>query len=209
MTGQHWRRQQIYRRRRVIGLAAAAVGFALGLSGVLIGRGLASFRPAQMRSQVVTVRGARVINDCYNANPSSMKAALRLLAEMGRDGRTIAVVGDMLELGANADEFHRQAGASAAELGIQRLITCGLLGQRIAAGARRAGMPQDHVLAVNDAVEAAAVLKNLLQPGDTVLVKASRAGGLERVVAALRARKETAEIEIRGQKSEVRSPDSR
>jgi UDP-N-acetylmuramoyl-tripeptide--D-alanyl-D-alanine ligase len=169
-------------------LAAAAVGYALGLNGVLIAKGLASFRPAQMRSQVVTVRGARVINDCYNANPSSMKAALRLLAEMGRGGRTIAVVGDMLELGANSDEFHREAGASAAELGIQRLITCGLLGQRIAAGARRAGMPQDRVLAVNDAVEAAAVLKNLLQPGDTVLVKASRGMKLERVLEALQGR---------------------
>lgn len=169
-------------------LAAAAVGYALGLSGVLVGKGLAAFRPAQMRSQVVMVRGARVINDCYNANPSSMKAALRLLAEMGRGGRTIAVVGDMLELGANADELHREAGAVAAELGIQRLITCGLLGQRIAAGARRAGMSQDQVLAVNDAVEAAAVLKNLLQPDDTVLVKASRGMKLERVLEALQGR---------------------
>lgn len=169
-------------------LAAAAAGYALGLSGVLIGKGLASFRPAHMRSQIVTVRGARVINDCYNANPSSMKAALRLLAEMGRGGRTIAVVGDMLELGTNADEFHREAGASATELGIQRLITCGPLGQRIAAGARRAGMPQDHVRAVSDAVEAAAVLKNLLQPGDTVLVKASRGMKLERVLEALQGR---------------------
>ena len=82
-------------------LAAAAVGHALGLSGAAIAEGLAKFRPAAMRSQISSSHGVQVINDCYNANPASMKAAIQLLAQLGRETRTIdpAALGDMLELG--------------------------------------------------------------------------------------------------------------
>ncbi len=169
-------------------LAAAAVGCAVGLTPTQIAKGLAVFRPALMRSQVVLVRGARVINDCYNANPSSMKAAIQLLAEMGRGGKTIAVLGDMLELGLRQEEFHREVGAVVAQSQIGELIACGSLGQAIAAGARKAGLPAARIHEVADAAAAAAVIKPLLRAGVTVLVKASRGMKLERVLESVQGR---------------------
>lgn len=169
-------------------LAAAAAGHAAGLSPAMIAKGLAAFRPASMRSQVVTVRGARVINDCYNANPSSMKAALQLLAEMGQGGRTIAVLGDMLELGPKELDFHREIGAFVAQQGIGELIACGALGKAIAAGARKAGLPTARIHEVPDAAAAGALIKPMLKAGDTVLVKASRGMKLERVLEAIQGR---------------------
>lgn len=169
-------------------LAAAAVGCAVGLSRTMIAKGLAAFRPASMRSQVVLVRGARIINDCYNANPSSMKAALQLLGEMGQGGRTIAVLGDMLELGPKESEFHREVGAVAAQRQIGVLIACGRLGAMLAQGARKAGMSAERIHEVADAAAAGAVLKSMLKAGDTVLVKASRGMRLERVLEIVQGR---------------------
>ncbi len=166
-------------------LAASAVGHVLGLSGAAIARGLARFRAAAMRSQVVTVSGIRIINDCYNANPASMKAAVDLLAQLGRGGRTLAVLGDMLELGREAETWHREVGAYLAERGISFLIACGALGRHLAEGARRAGLPAEQVRETEDAEEAAGLAGRLVCPGDTVLVKASRGMRLERVVEAL------------------------
>src|SRR5207244_251623 len=91
-------------------LAAAAVGHLLGVTGTMIAKGLARFRPAAMRSQVSLWDGGRVINDCYNANPASMKAAIELLVELGSGKRTVAVLGDMLELGPEAVALHREVG---------------------------------------------------------------------------------------------------
>ncbi|GKS57159.1 UDP-N-acetylmuramoyl-tripeptide--D-alanyl-D-alanine ligase [Nitrospira sp.] len=169
-------------------LAAAATGCAVGLSSAQVAKGLGEFRPALMRSQVAVVRGARVINDCYNANPSSMKAAIQLLAEMGQGGRTIAVLGDMLELGPRKEEFHRDIGAVVAQRGIGELIACGSLGQAIAQGARKAGMPAGRIREVPDAAAAGALLKPMLKSGDTLLVKASRGMKLERVLEILQGR---------------------
>lgn len=169
-------------------LAAAAAGHAVGLSSTMIAKGLAAFRPASMRSQVVSVRGARVINDCYNANPSSMKAALQLVEEMGKGGRTIAVIGDMLELGPREGDFHREIGAVVAGHQVGELIACGSLGKLIAAGAKKAGLPTARIHEVADAAAAGALLKPMLKAGDTVLVKASRGMKLERVLEALQGR---------------------
>ena len=124
-------------------LAAAAVGYALGLSGTAIAEGLAKFRPAAMRSQISTSHGVQVINDCYNANPASMKAAIQLLAELGRGKRSIAVLGDMLELGADTKRMHREVGAFLAAQGIGHLLACGVLGRELAEGARQAGMASE------------------------------------------------------------------
>lgn len=166
-------------------LAAAAAGFALGLSGSAIATGLARFRPAAMRSQIVVSRGVSVINDCYNANPASMKAALALLRQVGEQRRKIAVLGDMLELGAGARDMHRDVGSFAAGLGIDRLVTCGPLGRDIAEGARRGGMDPSRVVEVQDGAEAGEVISGFVREGDVVLVKASRGMRLERVVEAL------------------------
>ena len=166
-------------------LAAAAVGHVLGLTGTAIARGLGRFQPASMRSQVLTRDGIQIINDCYNANPASMRAAIELLADLGASKRTIAVLGDMLELGSESVALHREVGERLAGLGVGHLIASGSLGRHIAAGALAGGMPKDRVQETPDAQEAARVLLGLLRVGDVVLVKASRGMRMERVIEAL------------------------
>ncbi|MGA6827969.1 UDP-N-acetylmuramoyl-tripeptide--D-alanyl-D-alanine ligase [Nitrospira sp. NS4] len=173
-------------------LAAAAVGTVLGISGAVIAQGLSRFRPAAMRSQVVMSHGVRIINDCYNANPASMKAAVQLLAQSGAGRKTIAVLGDMLELGPNAARMHEEVGAFIAQQGIAQLIACGSLGQGLAEGARRAGMNPGAVLEVADAAAAATAVKAMVAQGDVVLVKASRGMKMEQVVSALQGTKRVA-----------------
>ena len=166
-------------------LAAAAVGQCLAMSGALIAQGLARFRPATMRSQVSRWRGIRIINDCYNANPASMKAAIDLLIHLGSGSRTIAVLGDMLELGPQSLALHREAGIYLAGCGVTYLIACGALGLGLAEGAREAGMASDRVREAPDAVAAAAILQTLVRAGDVVLLKASRGVRMERAITLL------------------------
>jgi len=166
-------------------LAAAAVGHVLGLSGAAIAEGLSKFRPAAMRSQISYSHGVQVINDCYNANPASMKAAIRLLAELGRGKRSIAALGDMLELGAETKRLHREVGAFLAAQGIGHLLACGALGRELAEGARQAGMPPDRIVEWPDAQSAAIALARMIRQGDVVLVKASRGMRMEQVVEAV------------------------
>lgn len=167
-------------------LAACAVGYLCGLSGMMMARGLARFRPASMRTQVEMVAGIQIINDCYNANPASMKAAIDLLVELGAGKRTIAVLGDMLELGQASPSLHREVGAHLAQQGVSHLIACGPLSRDIAEGALAAGLASDRIRETLDARAAAECLTALLAPGDVVLIKASRGMRLERVLAALR-----------------------
>lgn len=167
-------------------LAAAAVGTALGLSGSTIAQGLSKFRPAAMRSQVSVCRGIKLIVDCYNANPASMTAAVRLLAQVRAKGKKIAVLGDMLELGPNAAQMHEEVGGFIARHGIDRLIACGTLGRGLAKGAREAGQDPGHIIEVPDAHVAADAVKAIAKSGDVVLIKASRGMKLELVADALR-----------------------
>ncbi|MBA5865703.1 MAG: UDP-N-acetylmuramoyl-tripeptide--D-alanyl-D-alanine ligase [Nitrospira sp. CR1.3] len=166
-------------------LAAAAAGFALNLSGATIAEGLAKFRPAAMRSQVVAHHGVQVINDCYNANPASMKAAIRLLAEWTPARERVAVLGDMLELGAETRQMHREVGQFLAGQDVSRLIVCGSLGREIAEGARKAGMAESSILEAADAAAAAELIRAGVRRGDVVLVKASRGMKMEQVVQRL------------------------
>ena len=168
-------------------LAAAAVGHLLGMSGTAIGRGLAQFRPAAMRSEVSEAGGMTIINDCYNANPASMKAAIDLLNELGKGRRRVAVLGDMLELGPTSPKLHREVGEYLGSKGADFLVAVGELGRELAAGARRAGMSGDRIREVVDAPSAAQTMKTLVQRGDIVLVKASRGLRLEQVVTPLKA----------------------
>ncbi|THJ16551.1 MAG: UDP-N-acetylmuramoyl-tripeptide--D-alanyl-D-alanine ligase [Nitrospira sp. CG24B] len=167
-------------------LAAGAVGSILGLSGGVIAQGLSRFRPAAMRSQVRVSQGVKLIIDCYNANPASMKAAVQLLAQTGAKRKRIAVLGDMLELGPNAAQMHEEVGGFVARHGIDQLVACGLLGRSLAKGAKQAGLDQAHILEVPDARAASAAIKAFVKPGDTVLIKASRGMKLELVADALR-----------------------
>ncbi|MDP8944257.1 MAG: UDP-N-acetylmuramoyl-tripeptide--D-alanyl-D-alanine ligase, partial [Actinomycetota bacterium] len=153
-------------------LAAVAAARALGIAPA----GRVSVTFSSLRGQEVRLGGGvTVVNDCYNANPMSMRAALDHLAAAPAE-RRIAVLGEMAELGPEAGRFHREVGARAAELGIDVLVTVGQRGLAYAdgfAGER---------YAVEGPEEAGALLEELAAPGDRVLVKGSRSAGLERVL---------------------------
>ena len=157
-------------------LAAVAAARALGINP----EGELRVRFSSLRGERVELPGGVVlINDCYNANPMSMEAAIDDLAETAA-ARRVAVLGDMLELGDGAREFHRRAGEHAAERGIELLVTVGPLAAEMGAG-----FGADAV-AVPDARAAAEILPALLRAGDTVLVKGSRGVGLEAIAEVLR-----------------------
>jgi UDP-N-acetylmuramoyl-tripeptide--D-alanyl-D-alanine ligase len=159
-------------------LAALAAARAIGVEPA----GELHVELSELRGQRLELPGdVLVIDDCYNANPMSMRAALDDLAASA-SGRRVAVLGDMLELGPDERRFHAEIGAHARDAGVDLLVTVGPLAQHIGAG--HAGA----VHAVADAAAAAELVPGLLEPGDTVLVKASRGVGLEVVARALRAR---------------------
>jgi UDP-N-acetylmuramoyl-tripeptide--D-alanyl-D-alanine ligase len=122
--------------------------------------------------------GGLLINDAYNANPVSMRAALAYLAERAEGRRRVAILGDMAELGHTGPDYHREVGEAAAELGVDELLAVG----ELARGYLEAGVSGRWVANVHDAVRQ---VEELVRPGDAVLVKASRAIGLEAVAAAL------------------------
>lgn len=138
------------------------------------------------RSRVFALAGRNVMDDCYNANPTSMLAALRTVAiSAGSSSHAFAVLGDMLELGPEAARVHEALGAEVARLGYAGLAAIGELAARLASGARAAGMAQDRVLASLDPELAAHAVAEWSKPGDWVLVKASRGMRLERALEAL------------------------
>jgi len=168
-------------------LAAAAVALELGAGLGPVAQALAAATPASRWRMEVSTRsdGVTVINDAYNANPDSMGAALRALAAIAAGRRSWAVLGAMGELGATADDEHEAIGRLAVGLGVERLVVVGAGATRLHAGARAAGLPADQAVLVLDVDAAVGLLREGLSPGDVVLVKASRAAGLERVAAGL------------------------
>jgi UDP-N-acetylmuramoyl-tripeptide--D-alanyl-D-alanine ligase len=168
-------------------LAAAAAAWVMGLGPEEIAAGLAGARLSPMRMQVERrADGIMVINDAYNANPTSMAAALKALAAAGRGGgRTVAVLGEMAELGESAAGEHDRVGRLAARLGIDRLVGVGELGEVLVRAARMEGMWPEEATAVADAEAAVAAVTAALAPGDVVLVKASRVVALDRVAERL------------------------
>jgi UDP-N-acetylmuramoyl-tripeptide--D-alanyl-D-alanine ligase len=122
--------------------------------------------------------GGLLINDAYNANPVSMRAALSYLVERADGRRTVAVLGEMAELGRTAPEYHREVGEAAAELGVDEVLAVG----ELARGYLEAGVPGRWVPNVHEALR---ILDEVVRPGDAVLVKASRAIGLEAIAEAL------------------------
>jgi UDP-N-acetylmuramoyl-tripeptide--D-alanyl-D-alanine ligase len=168
-------------------LAAAAIGFAVGIGPSECAAASADLRPAAHRGVLRRhASGALLYDDAYNANPSSMRAALDTLAVLPAR-RRIAVLGDMLELGVEEERWHREAGAAAA--GRSDLIVCvGPRARAIGEGAAAAGFSESAILRVASAEDAAEQLAGLLREGDAVLFKASRGVGLERAVAALAGR---------------------
>lgn len=163
-------------------LAAAAAALAADLPLETVKFGLEEFRPVAMRSELRDVQGRTVLADYYNANPGSMTAALETLASLKTGKRTIAVLGDMLELGDAASVSHHAIGTTTARLGIDLLITVGPLAKHIAEGAVAAGMARDRVLEAETTSLGAELLKEHSRPGDTVLIKGSRGMKMEKVL---------------------------
>lgn len=163
-------------------LRAAAVGLAEGMLWDQILEGLQD-RRAQLRLVAVPgPKGSTIIDDTYNASPESTIAALNLLDEL--EGRKIAVLGDMLELGPQEDEGHRKVGLRALDVA-QVLVTLGERGAIIGDEARRNGMPADRVRHCASNEEVIEYLQSAVQPGDMILVKGSRGLHMEDIVAAL------------------------
>ncbi len=169
-------------------LAAAAASWAMGAPLEQIVDGLETFRPAPMRLTLLSLsEGIRLIDDTYNANPTSMAEALETLSRMA-SGRKIAVLGDMLELGACAPDAHRATGRRAADLGIDILIAVGRWAQDVVLGARSSPSPPEKSAALSSQQEALDELMAEVKEGDWILVKASRGVAMERVVEGLKAR---------------------
>ncbi|MDP9791968.1 UDP-N-acetylmuramoyl-tripeptide--D-alanyl-D-alanine ligase [Catenuloplanes nepalensis] len=159
-------------------LAAAAVARELGLTGAALAEALGGMRTVSTRRMDVFDRadGVTVIDDSYNANPSSTAAALRALATLAGDGRrrAIAVLGQMRELGEHSRDAHAEVGRLAAELGVDRLLVVDPEAAPIADGARSEQMWKGESVLLADQSAAIATLRDDLRPGDVVLVKASR-----------------------------------
>lgn len=166
-------------------LAAALIGDRLGVEAQRIGDALAAVRPMAMRQQVVSAPGGfTVLDDSYNANTDSMRRAIDVLCALSGT-RRIACLGDMGELGDQAELQHAVIGAYAAAKPVDMLVAVGPLSRAMADAARLMGMGEDAVVTVDDAAAAARVLKEVLRPGDALLVKASRSTGLDQVAKAV------------------------
>lgn len=168
-------------------LAAAGAAVALQVDLALIKEGLEHPELTAMRLEILNLAdGIRVINDAYNASPASMRSALHILADLRQANPTLAVLGNMYELGDDSAAMHYEVGRLAAELGIDHLLTVGDLARDIARGAKENGLQQ--ITVCGDLIEAEAELKGLLKPETIILLKASRSMQLERLVAYLRER---------------------
>jgi UDP-N-acetylmuramoyl-tripeptide--D-alanyl-D-alanine ligase len=164
-------------------LLALAAGMELGVSPEQLRRGLAECPPPKMRMQLSTINGVRILDDAYNANADSVVAALQTLAALPCSGRRIAVLGDMAELGAHSQAAHEEVGRQSAEVGVDCLVAVGQWAGVTVEAATAAGLRQ--VVSFQRVAEAAEALSKLLAPGDTVLLKASRATGLEKILQTL------------------------
>lgn len=166
--------------------AAASVGARLGMDAATIASALASAQPEAGRQHVIQARaGFTIVDDAYNANPDSMRASLAMFSSLAVQGKRVAVLGDMGELGDHAVACHEGIGRAAAASNLDYLVCTGELSAHIARAAREAGMDADTVLETDSIPGVLGELDNLLEPGDAVLVKASHFMGLERVVGGL------------------------
>ena len=164
-------------------LAASAVGYLMGLTGSQIAQGIEKYKTVGGRAAVLETGGITVINDCYNANPNSVKAGILSLGSAG--GRKVAILGDMLELGETSSSLHRDVGAFAAENGIDLLLCCGPDGKHIYQGYVDAGGKESAYFESKE--QLVCQLPQHLKKGDTVLVKASHGMGFDYIVSSLEA----------------------
>ena len=162
-------------------LAAVSVGLKFGIAPDLIQKRLYDFHNMAGRQEVFVKNGYTIIQDCYNAGPESMTAALEVLG--AREGRHVAVLGDMLELGARTQAEHYRVGRIAAEK-TQLLLTYGPNGSRVISGAITGGMPESRAMSFEDSGKLVTTLKLLTKPGDVILFKGSRGMRMELILEA-------------------------
>jgi UDP-N-acetylmuramoyl-tripeptide--D-alanyl-D-alanine ligase len=168
-------------------LFAIAVGEELGLSRDEVQRGLFECKPPKMRLQFWEANGVRVLDDAYNANADSTIAALETLCDLPLQGRRVAVLGDMEELGAHSESAHAEVGKRAAELKIGQLFAVGKMAVVTAKAARDGGL--NRVIEFENVEMAVTAIRKFLKTGDVVLLKASRASRLERITETLKSEK--------------------
>jgi UDP-N-acetylmuramoyl-tripeptide--D-alanyl-D-alanine ligase len=167
-------------------LAAAAVGNLLEVSAEEIKAGLEDFRPVWGRMDIFqTANGIHIIDDTYNANPESMKAAITTLGTLRRNNRSLFVAGDMLELGDQSESLHKQVGAWAAAANIDKLLVTGEFAKAVVAGAMQTQMKHADIF-TGSREEILDALKQGLKPGDWVLIKGSRGARMDTVVEGLK-----------------------
>jgi len=167
-------------------LAAAAAAGALGFDRQAIAEGLAAFLPVPGRMEIRRLgNGALLIMDAYNANPASMREALKTLQGLRAEGNTVAILGDMLELGGEAQELHEGIGTILAQTGVDRVYLKGALSRSTAAGALRKGLPQERIAFFDEPEEVIARLQSHLKKDDWILIKGSRKMKMEAVAEAL------------------------
>ena len=168
-------------------LFAIAVGEELGLSRAEIQNGLTECKPPKMRLQFWEANGVRVLDDAYNANADSTIAALETLCDLSLQGRRVAVLGDMEELGAHSESAHAEVGRRAAELKIGQLFVIGKMAAVTGKAARDGGL--NRVIEFENVEAAVTAIRKFLKTGDVVLLKASRASRLERIAETLKSEK--------------------
>lgn len=175
-------------------LTAYAIGVLLGMKDEEIRKGLKTFVGVDMRQKIYDVGGIMVIDDCYNASPESMRAAIDVLVSMAskKNARPAALLGDMLELGEYSRLMHDQLGQYAAQMQVQKLFCYGMMADIIAEAAIKKGIRAENVfvsLDTRDAQGMADMILQNLQPGDILLVKASRGVAAERIIECMKKRK--------------------
>ncbi|MBE0557289.1 MAG: UDP-N-acetylmuramoyl-tripeptide--D-alanyl-D-alanine ligase, partial [Proteobacteria bacterium] len=167
-------------------LAAAAAAWALGFDRQAIAEGLAAFRPVPGRMEIRRLRnGTFMIMDAYNANPASMREALKVVEELRGVGNAFAILGDMRELGERAEALHGEIGALLAETGVDRVFLKGTLSRHTAEGARKKGFPAERIVFFDDPGQVVTDLRSRLRKGDWILIKGSRKMKMEAVAEAI------------------------
>jgi UDP-N-acetylmuramoyl-tripeptide--D-alanyl-D-alanine ligase len=172
-------------------LFAYAVGVRMGIDDGDIINGLMNYRPVGMRQNIYDVAGITIIEDCYNASPESMRAAISVMKEISerRGGRMTALLGNMYELGESSDKLHEQVGLDFARAGGEVLYTFGQSAENIALGAVLGGVLNENIYRngdVKDPALSGEMILGSLKRGDILLVKASRGAAAERVIAYIK-----------------------
>jgi UDP-N-acetylmuramoyl-tripeptide--D-alanyl-D-alanine ligase len=168
-------------------LAAVSVGRMMGFDLEAIAAALANYQAVPMRCEVTEIRGATIINDTYNSNPTAMRAALELLRDFDAAGRRIVICGDMAELGPQSIALHWQLGKDIVQMGgAELVIACGRFARHVTSGARSTGLMRARAVPCETIEDAMPYVGQAILPGDIVLVKGSRVMAMERLIEALK-----------------------